>query len=51
MKKWINLWLCALLPVMAITLIIQAFRMPEVVEGIARGFNLICEMFLKVAGL
>lgn len=51
MKNWIKLWLYVLLPTMAVTLIIQAFRKPEMVEGIARAFNLICELFLRAAGL
>lgn len=51
MRKWLKLWLCALLPIMAATLIIQAFRVPENMESIARGFSLFCELFLKVLGL
>lgn len=51
MRKWLKLWLCVILPVMAATLIIQAYRMPEAAESIARGFSLICELFLKAAGL
>lgn len=51
MRKWLKLCLCALLPLMAATLIIQAFRVPENLESIARGFSLFSEILLKVAGL
>lgn len=51
MKKWLTISLGLLLPIMAVTLIIQSYRAPETVESIARGFSLICELFLKAAGL
>ncbi len=51
MQKWFKFGLSVLLPIMALTLIIQAYRVPETVESVARGFSLICELFLKVAGL
>lgn len=51
MRKWLVIILAAILPVMAVTLVIQAYRVPENVESIARAFSLFCEIVLKAAGL